>query len=568
MTQIIDPKRIKRPFIIGMLLIPAAWMLLALLSGFIPFDRVWDFMLHPMMLSVPIMVPLFNKWLFKEYAAYPDQAFIMDRTYPATFRKRFVMILMLWCFGGAFVITFGMFDDFGQQMGAFLVIAPVFLSILPSFFISSMDAFRMQMYEVGNYDMPIRADDVRRQQVMLVLSQAGNVLLLLLLTLGLVAYANESVMGVLWRISVSILLMMPFAFVTFSLISRNTNSLSQVMAEARQARDDILAAQAEKLQMEEQERIAREEAERAAEEGRLIRQKEKEESEARIAEERARNLAQISKTLEEQVGSAVNLVSQASKGLDENAKRMNRRVESVLADVDGMRQASSSSADNTDQLSKSSEDIRYAVEEVMRRLEASGEQTANAQQSAGQTVDQMQTLRQQVQEIGNVLALIRDIAEQTNLLALNATIEAARAGEAGRGFAVVANEVKSLATQTANATEQISHQIEAIQSATDEAVSSVGGIGDLVQSINKTTLEVASAMAHQVEDIIGMSTALSNTSTEVRGVADKSNDVDGLVIETGDMAKEVERDSAALLKQSQQLEATVKEVVAAIRSSA
>src|SRR5207244_8431479 len=101
------------------------------------------------------------------------------------------------------------------------------------------------------------------------------------------------------------------------------------------------------------------------------------------------------------------------------------------------------------------------------------------------------------QKIGDVVKLIRDIAGQTNLLALNATIEAARAGEAGRGFAVVASEVKSLAVQTAKATEEIASQILAVQGSTTVAVGAIRSIADRMQEINSHTVAVAASVQQQ-----------------------------------------------------------------------
>ena len=108
----------------------------------------------------------------------------------------------------------------------------------------------------------------------------------------------------------------------------------------------------------------------------------------------------------------------------------------------------------------------------------------------------MRSLADAALKIGEVVKLINDIAGQTNLLALNATIEAARAGEAGKGFAVVASEVKSLATQTAKATEDIGTQIAGIQNATQEAVAAIKGIGGTIASIS----EIATAIAAAVEE--------------------------------------------------------------------
>ncbi len=116
---------------------------------------------------------------------------------------------------------------------------------------------------------------------------------------------------------------------------------------------------------------------------------------------------------------------------------------------------------------------------------------------ARRTDGTVQALASAAQKIGNVVSLISDIAGQTNLLALNATIEAARAGEAGKGFAVVASEVKSLASQTARATEEISAQIGQMQHVTRDAVAAIQGIGATIAEVNQIASTIASAVEEQ-----------------------------------------------------------------------
>ena len=116
---------------------------------------------------------------------------------------------------------------------------------------------------------------------------------------------------------------------------------------------------------------------------------------------------------------------------------------------------------------------------------------------AGQTTEMVSSLASAAERIGDVLRLIGAIASQTNLLALNATIEAARAGEAGRGFAVVASEVKGLASQTAKATEEIAGQVAAIQSATGDCVTAIGGISDTIREISGIATTIAAAVEEQ-----------------------------------------------------------------------
>ena len=109
----------------------------------------------------------------------------------------------------------------------------------------------------------------------------------------------------------------------------------------------------------------------------------------------------------------------------------------------------------------------------------------------------VQGLAKTASRIGEVVGLINDIASQTNLLALNATIEAARAGEAGRGFAVVASEVKSLASQTAKATEDISEQIADMQKVASEAIEAIKGIGGIIGEVNEVATAIAAAVQEQ-----------------------------------------------------------------------
>jgi methyl-accepting chemotaxis protein len=145
-----------------------------------------------------------------------------------------------------------------------------------------------------------------------------------------------------------------------------------------------------------------------------------------------------------------------------------------------------------------------------------------------------------VQEIGDVASLISDIAEQTNLLALNATIEAARAGEAGRGFAVVAAEVKTLAVQTAKATERIACQIEAVQSSTQEAVDAIRRNTGRMQEINGYTSAVARALQQQ-------DSATGEISRNVSGAADAAKVVVSVLHEVNAAVDEVRAASTTVL---------------------
>ena len=150
---------------------------------------------------------------------------------------------------------------------------------------------------------------------------------------------------------------------------------------------------------------------------------------------------------------------------------------------------------NVQTVAAATEELSSSVSEIGRQVTQSTEIAGQAVAEANRTNVTVQGLSAAAQKIGDVVKLISDIASQTNLLALNATIEAARAGEAGRGFAVVANEVKSLASQTAKATDEISAQVSAMQGATAEAVQAIESIGRTIGAIN----EIASAISVAVE---------------------------------------------------------------------
>jgi methyl-accepting chemotaxis protein len=164
----------------------------------------------------------------------------------------------------------------------------------------------------------------------------------------------------------------------------------------------------------------------------------------------------------------------------------------------------------------------------------------------------IESLAETAQKVGDVVKLINDIASQTNLLALNATIEAARAGEAGKGFAVVANEVKSLATQTARATEDIVAQIAAIQQATGDAVGAIAGIGETIREMNGITTAVAAAVEEQgaasQEIARNIQEAATGTQAIVRSIAgvtaaasEAGGAANDVLAAAGDLARNAER---------------------------
>ncbi|GLQ06711.1 methyl-accepting chemotaxis protein [Sneathiella chinensis] len=174
--------------------------------------------------------------------------------------------------------------------------------------------------------------------------------------------------------------------------------------------------------------------------------------------------------------------------------------------------------ENINSVSAATTELTSSIEEISRQMVQAADVSRTAVNEINTTNERVTALNEAAIAIGQVVEIISDIANQTNLLALNATIESARAGEAGKGFAVVANEVKSLATQTSKATEEISKKITEVQSETKEAATAVTGVGDIIKKIDELTTIVASAVEEQ-------GAATGEIAKNVENAADSANQV-------------------------------------------
>ncbi|HTQ82166.1 MAG TPA: PAS-domain containing protein [Pseudolabrys sp.] len=215
--------------------------------------------------------------------------------------------------------------------------------------------------------------------------------------------------------------------------------------------------------------------------------------------------------------------------------------------------ASNEASTNVETAAVAADELTSSIGEIGRQLASTTDIVRKAVAEAKGTNEQIAALAQAAQKIGDVIKLIRAIAEQTNLLALNATIEAARAGEAGKGFAVVASEVKSLAVQTAKATEDISSLISAVQGSTGSAVSAIGRIAARMQEIDSCANAVSAAVEQQ-------NAATAEISHNVASAAGGAKLVVAVLAEVAGAATETRQSAESVLTAAQAVEAAASEL--------
>jgi len=215
--------------------------------------------------------------------------------------------------------------------------------------------------------------------------------------------------------------------------------------------------------------------------------------------------------------------------------------------------ASSDAAAGMGNAARAAEEMASSIAEIDRQVRLAGKTVSDAVAEATETNREIQALAQVAQKIGDVVKLIQNIAAQTNLLALNATIEAARAGEAGRGFSVVATEVKSLAVQTAKATEDIAAQIQAVQSSTGKAVDAIHRISARMSEISDHTSSIAASVWQQ-------NAATGEISKNVTNAANGAKSVESVLGQVTEAVSRATHGATTVLAASQAVEGAATEV--------
>lgn len=225
------------------------------------------------------------------------------------------------------------------------------------------------------------------------------------------------------------------------------------------------------------------------------------------------------------IGYDAQALASSSEELTKISQRMSTTAEETSVQAGAVSAASEQVSKHVQTVAAGSEEMTASIKEIAKNASEAARVAAQAVNFAEQTNTTIAKLDVSSDEIGNVIKVITSIAEQTNLLALNATIEAARAGEAGKGFAVVANEVKELAKQTTQATEDIGHRVSTIQNDTQAAVSAISQISDIIHQINDISNTIASAVEEQAATTNEISRNVEETS---RGSAEITQNIAGV----------------------------------------
>ncbi len=282
---------------------------------------------------------------------------------------------------------------------------------------------------------------------------------------------------------------------------------------------------------------------------------------------RAQRLDELMRRFEGQIEAVVGKLAAAAGDMKRAAGTVTSATVQANEKSSTVASASDEASANVQTVATAAEELASSISEIGRQVQHSAEVAQRAVEGANRTSGVISALSDGVNKIGEVVELINGIASQTNLLALNATIEAVRAGEAGKGFAVVASEVKGLATQTAKATEDITAQIETIQSSTKEAVGAIEEIVRVIGEINQVASGIASAVEEQ-----GAATQeiARNVQQAAAGTHQVSNNITGVTQAIGEssrVAAQVQDAAEALSAQSDALRGEVEQFLAGVQAA-
>lgn len=284
-------------------------------------------------------------------------------------------------------------------------------------------------------------------------------------------------------------------------------------------------------------------------------------------QDRKQMMNNLADQFEQSVGGIVNTVASAATELNAAAKAMTEVSERSNNKASDIAVASQQASSNVSSIASAAKEMSASIDEISERVVDASQISVSAVNQSYGTKSEITELADKAKQISQVVSLISEIAEQTNLLALNATIEAARAGPAGKGFSVVASEVKELANQTAQATEEITKQIEAMQVATQSSVGSIDNIGKVITELNESSTAIAAAMEEQSATTKNIAQNVEEASTGTNEVTHSMNEMAASSKVTGDTAHEVLSTSGELSMMAESLKTEVEHFLSEIRAA-
>jgi methyl-accepting chemotaxis protein len=290
-------------------------------------------------------------------------------------------------------------------------------------------------------------------------------------------------------------------------------------------------------------------------------------SEQAMKEQRSSRVSDLVRGFKLTIAKMAEVLSIAASELQVTAQSMSSSAIQTNQQASSVAAAAEEASAGVQTVAASAEELTASIGEITRQVAQSAKMTEQAVADARQTDTIVRALAEGATKIGRVVDLINSIAGQTNLLALNATIEAARAGDAGKGFAVVASEVKSLANQTAKATDEISARVTQLRDSTKEAVEAIGGIVDIVAQVGLIAAAIAAAVEEQRAATAEIAKTTHETSVSTQDVSANIAGVTQAASGTGAAAGQVLNAAGGLLQQAEQLTSEVDRFVADMRAA-
>ena len=383
----------------------------------------------------------------------------------------------------------------------------------------------------------------------------------------------------LWGLisAISLLVVGAFTALLISSIARILSGLKDAMTRIADGatdetvpyleRSDEFGEMARALQVFQENSAAREALEREQTEHRKQAREERMNREKEAREERAKAMKALANELDEEVSSIVEAIAASANQLESASGNLQTAAEISGAKAETVAEASTHASSNVQSVASAAEEMNASIQEITQQISRTQQVSTAASEKAEEAGARMTQMEACSATVGEVVNLINDIAEQTNLLALNATIEAARAGEAGKGFAVVASEVKSLANQTANATEEISKQITNLQSVSAESVETIEGIRGVISEIDEANASISAAMEEQSATTSGIS---ANAQEAAIGAAQVNSEIDEVKTAAGDtrsVAGDVNAMSVELTQNATALRAQINAFLTKVRAN-